>query len=45
MATDVASLSRAAASADTTSGIKFDDFGTHTLKGIREQWQVYRAIS
>jgi class 3 adenylate cyclase len=27
------------------SGIKFDDFGTHTLKGIPEQWQVYRAIS
>ena len=26
------------------SGIKFDDFGTHTLKGIPEQWQVYRAI-
>jgi class 3 adenylate cyclase len=27
------------------SGIKFDDFGTHTLKGIPEQWQIYRAIS
>jgi pimeloyl-ACP methyl ester carboxylesterase/plasmid stabilization system protein ParE len=27
------------------SGIKFDDFGTHTLKGIPEPWQVYRAIS
>jgi class 3 adenylate cyclase len=26
------------------SGIKFDDFGTHTLKGIPEQWQVYRTV-
>jgi pimeloyl-ACP methyl ester carboxylesterase len=27
------------------SGIKFEDFGTHTLKGIPEDWQVYRAIA
>jgi pimeloyl-ACP methyl ester carboxylesterase len=26
------------------SGIKFEDFGTHTLKGIPEEWQVFRAI-
>jgi class 3 adenylate cyclase len=26
------------------SGIKFEDFGTHTLKGLPEQWQVFRAI-
>jgi class 3 adenylate cyclase len=26
------------------SGIKFEDFGTHTLKGIPEQWQVFRAV-
>jgi class 3 adenylate cyclase len=26
------------------SGIKFEDFGTHTLKGIPEAWQVFRAI-
>ena len=24
------------------SGIEFDDFGTHTLKGIPDQWQVFR---
>ena len=26
------------------SGIKFEDFGMHTLKGIPEEWQVFRAI-
>jgi class 3 adenylate cyclase len=26
------------------SSIKFEDFGTHTLKGIPETWQVFRAI-
>jgi pimeloyl-ACP methyl ester carboxylesterase len=26
------------------SGIKLDDFGTHTLKGIPEQWQLFRAV-
>jgi pimeloyl-ACP methyl ester carboxylesterase/plasmid stabilization system protein ParE len=26
------------------SGIKFDDFGTHTLKGIPEQWQLFRTV-
>ncbi len=26
------------------SGIKFEDFGAHTLKGIPEPWQVFRAI-
>jgi pimeloyl-ACP methyl ester carboxylesterase len=26
------------------SGIKFEDFGTHALKGIPEAWQVFRAI-
>ena len=26
------------------SGIKFEDFGTHTLKGIPEEWQVFRAL-
>lgn len=25
------------------SGIKFEDFGTHALKGIPEVWQVFRA--
>jgi pimeloyl-ACP methyl ester carboxylesterase/class 3 adenylate cyclase len=25
------------------SGIKFEDFGIHTLKGIPEPWQVFRA--
>jgi hypothetical protein len=27
------------------SGIKFEDFGMHSLKGIPEAWQVFRAIS
>jgi pimeloyl-ACP methyl ester carboxylesterase/plasmid stabilization system protein ParE len=26
------------------SGIKFEDFGTHMLKGLPEGWQVYRAV-
>jgi pimeloyl-ACP methyl ester carboxylesterase len=26
------------------SGIKFDDFGTHTLKGIPDQWQLFRTV-
>jgi len=26
------------------SGIKFEDFGTHTLKGFPEEWQVFRAV-
>ena len=26
------------------SGIRFEDFGAHTLKGIPEQWQVFRAV-
>jgi len=26
------------------SGIKFEDFGTHILKGIPEEWQVFRAV-
>ena len=26
------------------SGIAFEDFGTHILKGIPEEWQVFRAI-
>jgi len=26
------------------SGIKFEDFGAHTLKGIPEPWQVFRAV-
>ena len=25
------------------SGIKFEDFGAHALKGIPEPWQVFRA--
>lgn len=27
------------------SGIKFEDFGTHILKGIPEGWQVFRAAA
>jgi pimeloyl-ACP methyl ester carboxylesterase len=27
------------------SGIKFEDFGTHILKGIPEGWQVFRAVA
>jgi pimeloyl-ACP methyl ester carboxylesterase len=27
------------------SGIKFEDFGVHTLKGIPEAWQVFRAVA
>jgi class 3 adenylate cyclase len=27
------------------SGIKFENFGTHTLKGIPEKWQIFRAVS
>jgi pimeloyl-ACP methyl ester carboxylesterase len=27
------------------SGIKFEDFGAHALKGIPEPWQVYRAVA
>ena len=27
------------------SGIKFEDFGTHALKGIPEEWQVFRAMT
>jgi pimeloyl-ACP methyl ester carboxylesterase len=26
------------------SGIKFEDFGAHALKGIPEPWQVFRAV-
>jgi pimeloyl-ACP methyl ester carboxylesterase len=26
------------------SGIKFEDFGVHTLKGIPEAWQIFRAV-
>ena len=26
------------------SGIAFEDFGVHDLKGIPEEWQVFRAI-
>jgi class 3 adenylate cyclase len=26
------------------SAIKFEDFGKHTLKGIPEAWQLFRAI-
>jgi len=27
------------------SGIRFEDFGSHVLKGIPEQWQVFRAVA
>jgi class 3 adenylate cyclase len=27
------------------SGIQFEDFGAHVLKGIPEQWQVFRAVA
>ena len=27
------------------SGIRFEDFGTHTLKGIPEEWQVFRTVT
>jgi pimeloyl-ACP methyl ester carboxylesterase len=27
------------------SGIRFEDFGTHALKGIPEEWQVFRAVT
>jgi pimeloyl-ACP methyl ester carboxylesterase len=27
------------------SGIKFEDFGTHILKGIPEGWQLFRAVA
>lgn len=27
------------------SGIEFEDFGTHILKGIPEGWQVFRAVA
>ena len=26
------------------SGIKFEDFGTHALKGIPDEWQIFRAV-
>jgi class 3 adenylate cyclase len=26
------------------SGIKFEDFGAHVLKGLPEEWQVFRAV-
>lgn len=26
------------------SGITFEDFGTHALKGVPDAWQIYRAI-
>jgi class 3 adenylate cyclase len=26
------------------SGIKFQDFGAHALKGIPEPWHVFRAV-
>ena len=25
------------------SGIKFEDFGTHVLKGVPDDWQLYRV--
>ncbi len=27
------------------SGIKFEEFGTHTLKGVPDDWQVFRPIA
>jgi pimeloyl-ACP methyl ester carboxylesterase len=27
------------------SGIRFEDFGTHTLKGIPEEWRLFRAVT
>jgi class 3 adenylate cyclase len=27
------------------SGIKFEDFGMHNLKGLPEDWQVFRAVA
>jgi len=27
------------------SGIKFEDFGTHTLKGVPDDWQLFRPIA
>ncbi len=27
------------------SGIKFEEFGTHSLKGVPDDWQLYRPIA
>jgi pimeloyl-ACP methyl ester carboxylesterase len=27
------------------SGIKFEDFGTHVLRGVPDEWQVFRAVA
>ena len=27
------------------SGITFEDFGTHTLKGVPDDWQLFRVTS
>ena len=27
------------------SGIVFEDFGTHPLKGIEDDWQLYRVTA
>ncbi|MFZ0323607.1 MAG: adenylate/guanylate cyclase domain-containing protein, partial [Actinomycetes bacterium] len=29
----------------TGSGISFDDAGEHHLKGVPEQWHLYRAVA
>jgi hypothetical protein len=26
------------------SGITFEDFGTHVLKGVPDTWQLYRVV-
>ncbi len=26
------------------SGFAFDDYGTHTLKGVPDEWRIYRVV-
>jgi class 3 adenylate cyclase len=42
--TDDVLVSRTVKDLVAGSGIKFEDFGMHTLKGIPEEWQIFRAV-
>ena len=42
--TDDVLVSRTVKDLVAGSRIKFEDFGMHTLKGIPEVWQVFRAV-
>jgi class 3 adenylate cyclase len=38
-------VSRTVRDLATGSGIDFDSFGRHSLKGVADEWDVYRVVS